>query len=215
MKIVPSINTENFGEAKRRIESLKALTAEFHIDISSLDFTDYQTWQNPKELERLDENLKLHVHLMVQLKPQEILKWNNERIKILILHFEGCNLPFALLKFAKKLKKEIIIAWSPHIETEFIKEFLSYVNGILILGVHPGKSGQSLLENTFSRLENAIKFKEQYKNLKKILVDGGINEENLKIFLNYKNSIDYIIIGNAIFSKENPIQAYKYFLSII
>lgn len=213
MKVIPSINVGSFEEVKKRIELLKSITKEFHLDISSLNFTNHQTWQNPKDLERLDENLKLQIHLMVKLKPQEILKWNNKRIKSLILHFEGCNLPFALLKFAKKLKKEIIIAWSPSVEKEFIEEFLQYVNGILILSVYPGKSGQKFIESSFNRLEDAISFKNKFRNIKNIIIDGGINEENFKDLVNYKN-LDYIIIGYAIFGKDDPVQAYKYFLSL-
>jgi pentose-5-phosphate-3-epimerase len=115
MKILPAINTENFDEAKNRINLLKDLTKEFHIDISSSDFSNYQTWQNPKDIDRLEEDLKLHLHLMIKLKPQEILKWDNKRVKSFILHLEGTNLPDALIKFSKKTKKNIFIAWSPKI----------------------------------------------------------------------------------------------------
>ncbi len=212
MKIIPSINTENFEEAKKRIDILKKVTKEFHIDISSLDFTNHQTWQNPKNLDILDNDLKLQIHLMVKLKPMEILKWNNSRVKIFILHFEACNLPFALLKFARKTKKEIAIAWSLNIEEEFIKEFLGYVNGILVLGVKPGKSGQQFLDKAYENIEKSCQLKEKYKNLK-IFVDGGINKEN--IYQLKKFPIDYLVIGNAIFKEENPIEAYKNFTSII
>lgn len=212
MKIIPSINTETFEEAKKRIDLLKNITQDFHIDIASLDFTNHQTWQNPKNLDLLDMDLKIQLHLMVYLKPMEILKWNNSRVKTFILHFEACNLPFALLKFAKKTKKEIIIAWTFNIDEEFIKEFLNYVNGILVLGVKPGKSGQEFLEKSYENIGKACKFKEKYKNLK-IFIDGGINKTNIKEFKNFL--IDYIIIGKAIFEEENPLEAYKYFASII
>ena len=213
MRIIPSINTENFEEAKNRINLLKNYTNEFHIDISSKDFANYQTWQNPKEIDRLDEDLKLHLHLMIRLKPQEIIKWDNKRIKIFILHLEACNLPYALIKFAKKLKKEIVLAWSSNIDEEFIEEFVKYVNGILVLGVNPGKSGQKFLESTYERIEKAFSLKSKFKNIKKIILDGGLNEENIKKFIKYP--FDYIVVGNAIFGKENPKEAYNSLLNMI
>ncbi len=212
MKILPSINTQTFDEAKSRIDYLKNITNEFHLDISSLEFANYQTWNNPKELERLDENLKLHLHLMIKLKPQEILKWSNKRIKTLILHLEGSNLPYALIRFAKKLKKELIIAWSPNIDKDFIDEFVRFFNGILILGVNPGKSGQKFLESTFERLQEAVLYKEKIKKFK-IIVDGGVNKENIYKIMEYKP--DYIILGKAIFGEGDPLLNYLYFKSLI
>ena len=211
MKIIPSINTETFEIAKERINILKNLTKEFHIDISDLNFANFQTWSNPKELDRLDEDLKLQVHLMMKLKPQEILKWSNSRIKILILHLEACELPFALIKFAKRLKKEIIIAWSPSIEKEFIDEFVKFVNGILVLGVHPGKSGQEFLPSTFERLEIAVNYKKNLNKLK-IFVDGGINKSNITEIIKFKP--DYIILGKAIFD-GNPLDNYLFYSNLI
>lgn len=213
MKIIPSINTETFAEAKRRINLLKNIIKEFHLDIASLDFTNHQTWQNPKDLDLLDLDLKIHLHLMVKLKPQEILKWNNARIKNFILHFEACNLPFGLLKFVKKTKKEITIAWAPNIDEEFVKEFIKHINGILILGVMPGKSGQEFLSRAYQNIEKALKFKEKYKNIKKIYVDGGINEMNIQKFKNF--SIDYLIIGHSIFGKKDPVKAFQELNSLI
>ncbi len=210
MKIIPSINTESFEIAKERINILKNLTKEFHIDISDINFANFQTWNNPKELDKLDENLKLQIHLMTKLKPQEVLKWSNHRIKILILHLEGCELPHALLKFAKKLKKEIIIAWSPAIGKEFIDEFVKFTNGILVLGVYPGKSGQEFLSSTFERLEVAISYKKKFEKFK-IFIDGGVNKENIKEILKFKP--DYIILGKAIFN-GNPVENYLFYSNL-
>jgi len=210
MKILPAINTENFDEAKNRINLLKDLTKEFHIDISSLDFSNYQTWQNPKDIDRLEEDLRLHLHLMIRLKPQEILKWDNKRVKSFILHLEGTNLPDALIKFSKKTKKNLFIAWSPKIEKEFIERYIKFVDGILVLGVEPGKSGQEILEDTFERIKIA---KNILNNKQKLIVDGGINEENFEEIKKFEP--DIIVLGSAIFDKENPREEYLKFSKLV
>jgi ribulose-phosphate 3-epimerase len=210
MKILPAINTENFDEAKNRINLLKDLTKEFHIDISSLDFSNYQTWQNPKDIDRLEEDLKLHLHLMIRLKPQEILKWDNKRVKSFILHLEGTNLPDALIKFSKKTKKNLFIAWSPKIEKEFIERYIKFVDGILVLGVEPGKSGQEILEDTFERIKIA---KNILSNKQKLIVDGGVNEENFEEIKKFEP--DIIVLGSAIFGKENPGEEYLKFSKLV
>ena len=208
IKIIPAINVQTFEEIKEKINLLKNLTNHFHLDVASLEFTGYQTWQNPEDLTKI-ENSTFDLHLMLSLKPQEILRWAKENVKTLILHLEASQNPDGLLKMAKKTKKKIFIAWSPNIEFEFINKYLNYVDGVLILGVKPGKAGQKFLEETYERIE---KLKSMTLNLK-VMIDGGVNEENFQKILSYEP--DYIIMASAIYNSENPKEKYQWFLSQI
>lgn len=209
IKILPAINTKTFEEVKEKINILKDLTKEFHIDISSLEFANYETWNNPKELDRLETDIKIHLHLMIKLKPQEILKWNNSRIKSFFLHIESTNLPDAFIRLAKKTKKELFIVWSKNVEKELIKKYVKFFNGILVLCVDPGKSGQEINKNSYQRIEIA---KGMLNENQKLGVDGGINEENFRIIKNFKPHI--IVIGSAIFDTKNPKDSYLKFLNL-
>jgi ribulose-phosphate 3-epimerase len=209
-KIIPAINAKTFEEVKEKINLLKDLTNHFHLDVASLEFTGYQTWQNPEDLTKI-ENLTFDLHLMLSLKPQEILKWAKENVKTLILHLEASQNPDGLLKMAKKTKKKIFIAWPPNVEFDFIKKYLNYVDGVLILGVRPGRAGQKFLEETYERIEN-LKYQIQNKYVK-IMIDGGINEENFHKILSYKP--DFIVMASSIYNSENPREKYLWFLSQI
>lgn len=211
MKIIPSINAQNFDGVKEKINLLKDVIDHFHLDIANLEFTGYKTWQNPENLSQLDSNLYFDLHLMINLKPQEILKWNKENVKTFILHLEASNNPDGLLKMTRKTKKKIFIAWSPNIDFQLIERYLNYINGILILGVNPGKSGQKFIESTYDRIKK-IKEISKPKSLS-LMIDGGINEENFKKILSYKP--DFIIIASAIYNSQNPKIEYLKFKSLI
>jgi ribulose-phosphate 3-epimerase len=221
-KIIPAINAQTFEEIKEKINLLKDLTNHFHLDVASLEFTGYQTWQNPEDLTKI-ENSTFDLHLMLFLKPQEILKWAKENVKTLILHLEASQNPDGLLKMAKKTKKKIFIAWSPDVEFDFIKKYLKYVDGVLILGVRPGRAGQKFLEETYSRIEQILADNTDenypYKSVLnphrsvKIMIDGGVNEENFKKILSYEP--DFIVMASAIYNSENPKEKYLWFLSQI
>jgi len=240
-KIIPSINAQIFEEIKEKINLLKDLTDHFHLDIASLEFTGYQTWQNPEDLTKI-ENVTFDLHLMLSLKPQEILKWAKENVKTLILHLEASQNPDGLLKMAKKTKKKIFIAWSPDVEFDFIKKYLKYVDGVLILGVRPGRAGQRFLEETYERIENlkSNPAPESYTRAKhgigsrtvlrsgsgqstvqgrlqkrklKLMIDGGVNEKNFQKILSYEP--DFIVMASAIYNSENPKEKYLWFLSQI
>jgi ribulose-phosphate 3-epimerase len=220
-KIIPAINTQTFEEIREKINLLKDLINHFHLDVASLEFTGYQTWQNPEDLTKI-ENSTFDLHLMLSLKPQEILKWAKENVKTLILHLEASQNPDGLLKMAKKTKKKIFLAWAPDVEFDFIKKYLNYVDGVLILGVRPGRAGQSFLEETYERIENlksnsapeqsTVQGRLQKRKLK-LMIDGGVNEENFQKILSYEP--DFIVMASAIYNSENPKEKYLWFLNQI
>ena len=235
-KIIPAINAQSFEEIKEKISLLKDLVKHFHLDVASLEFTGYQTWQNPEDLDKMQTNadstqtdaendirvnpfnnprlsayknkITLDLHLMLSLKPQEILKWNKENVKTFILHLEASPNPDGLLKMAKKTRKKIFVAWSPKVEFEFIKKYLNYVDGVLILGVNPGKAGQKFLETTYERIEKINSLRNSASL--KLMIDGGVNEENFDKILNYKPN--FIVMASAIYKSNNPREAYLKFL---
>jgi len=242
-KIIPAINAKTFEEIKEKINLLKDLTNHFHLDVASLEFTGYQTWQNSEDLNRLNypnegpnnipeykpngnqkfghdsgntfgrysgkKSITFDLHLMLSLKPQEILKWAKENVQTLILHLEASQNPDGLLKLAKKTKKKIFIAWSPDVEFNFIKKYLNYVDGVLILGVKPGRAGQKFLEETYERIEVIKEEKKKNKLKIKLMVDGGINRENFDKILSFNP--DYIVMASAIYSEGNPKENYLFF----
>ncbi len=206
-KIIPAINAQNFEEIKEKINILKDLVNHFHLDVAEENFTGYQTWNNQEDLTKLNEFL-FDLHLMIFLKPQGILKWAKENVKRLILHLEASSHPDGLLKMAKKTKKEIFIAWSPKVEFEFIEKYLDYVDGILILGVNPGRAGQKFLEETYQRIEF---IKTRFK--KKLMIDGGVNKENFQKILAYQP--DFIVMASAIYNSADPRKNYLEFLNVL
>lgn len=207
-KIIPAINAQNFEEIKVKIDLLKNNTNSFHLDVAEKNFTGYQTWQNYYDLDKLDNKLLIDLHLMVHLKPVEILKWAKQNIAKFILHLEATQNPDGLLKIAKKTKKEIFIAWSPNIEFTFLEKYLKFIDGILILGVNPGKAGQKFLEETYQRINF---LKEKTNNLKnlKLMIDGGVNKENFQKILSYQP--DFIVMASAIYNTQDPVKSYLYF----
>ncbi len=207
-KIIPAINAQTFEEIKEKLNLLKDLTQNFHLDVADLNFTGYQTWNKPQDLNKIEE-VFLDLHLMISLKPQEILKWSKRKVKRLILHLEASENPDGLLKISKRTKKEIFISWSPNIDFEFIQKYLNYVNGVLVLGVNPGKAGQKFLPETYDRIKLV---KEKLKQKQKLMVDGGVNEENFEKILAFEP--DYIVMASAIYNKEDPRKEYLGFTRI-
>ncbi len=204
MRITPSINASSFDEVKRRIALLADLTDEFHLDIAAAELTGHQTWANPNELDQLDEKLKLDLHLMLALKPQEILRWTNRRVRRLLLHLEASPNPDGLLKLAKKTGKEVFVVWSTKTERDFIERYVPFIDGILVLAVIPGKAGQVFLPEAYGWLEQA---RTLLSDKQQLFVDGGVNRENFKKVAGYQP--DAVILASAIYGAADPRAEYE------
>jgi ribulose-phosphate 3-epimerase len=209
-KIIPAINAKTFAEIVEKINLLKNLTKEFHLDIASLPFANTTTWKNFHQLKKLPDDLKLDLHLMLPLQPQEVLAWNKIQVKSFIFHLEALSNPAGVIKVAKKTKKEIYIALSPDTELSLIEQFLKFVNGALVLGVKPGKAGQEFLPETYSNL-NWIRQKLSPKQ--KLMIDGGINEKNLESLLSYEP--DFIVLASAIYGQGDAKDNFLKFSQLV
>jgi pentose-5-phosphate-3-epimerase len=52
-----------------------------------------------------------------------------------------------------------------------------------------------------------------YRSVLKLMIDGGVNEENFQKILSYEP--DFIVMASAIYDSENPREKYLWFLSQI
>lgn len=209
-RIVPSINAKNFEEIKEKINILKDLVNHFHLDVANFKSTNHETWQNPKDLDRIEAGIKVDLHLMIPLEPLEILRWIKSNVRRLILHLEFSSNPNGLLRIARKTRREVFLAWSPKIKFDIINRYLDYIDGVLILGVNPGRPGQEILPGTLERISF---IKNNIKNKHKIIVDGGINKKNIQDII--KLRVDFIVMASAIYNSPDPREEYLSFLNII
>lgn len=210
MKILPAINAKNFDDAKKQIEILSSVTNEFHFDVAFSDFAEVDVWGNAREIDLFSEDILLHVHLMAHATPQDMLQWQNPRVASLAVHLEGSTLPDGLLRMAKKTKRKVFIVYPPRIDFSFLKKYIPHSDGVMVLGVMPGKSGQQMLPDTISRI-HAVR--ELLQEGQELVVDGGVNKAN---FQEIKGcNPDTIVLGSAIFGTDDPIAAYREFEELV
>ena len=123
-------------------------------------------------------DLKFDIHLMVD-KPEHKLKMfnftKNDRVSI---HYESTkNLMRTILEY-KKVVGEIFVAINPATPISVLEEVIDLIDGVLVMSVNPGFSGQDMMPNIPSKLK---KIREQYPNLR-LEVDGHITPEYYEEF---------------------------------
>ena len=87
-----------------------------------------------------------------------------------------------------QLFEQIGIAINPSEAVEYFGKYLYQVDKVLIMGVYPGKGGQVFIKDVLSKIDDLQGFNFE------IGVDGGINEETVKLVKN----VDYIVSGSFV-----------------
>ena len=83
-----------------------------------------------------------------------------------------------------------------------VKKDLKDISLVLVMGVHPGKSGQQYLINTTDKINKLKEIKEKENLNFKISVDGGINEEILPKL----NNTDIIVSASYVLDNLDNIE---------
>ena len=149
-----------------------------HIDIMDGKFVSNKTWTT-SEVKKFTSysTLPLKVHLMVKNPSKYIEDYALMNTSVIIFHYEAVNDINEMINKVKSYGLKVGIAINPETNIDVLLPYLNIIDEVLIMSVHPGKSGQSFIEESLEKisvLKNII-LEGNYKTI--ISVDGGINNE--------------------------------------
>lgn len=175
----------------------------------------FQGKSSLSDLEKIETTLDFEAHLMIDAPHRVMNEWLNSRVKRIILHWEALEkihnhelLPYKtqvtagfpvsnLAEEAHKRGKEFGVALNLKTPITVLKNFISYIDEVLLMSVEPGQSGQKFEESVMPKI---IALRQAYPNVK-IGVDGGVSSKNVAQLV--KVGADFLIMGSAIFSASN------------
>ena len=172
-------------------ENLKIDT--IHVDVMDKKFVPYEG-VDLEDIKYIKERgLKADVHLMCE-KPLED-KYIDKAIEYgadaITVHVEIENLE-KVLKYLYSKKIVVGLSINPNTDPEKLKEYICYINKVLVMSVEPGKGGQEFIYTTYDKVKKIKKI----NSILEITVDGGVNDTNAKKLLDA--SVDNIVCGSYI-----------------
>ena len=147
-------------------------------------------------------DLPVEVHLMVE-DPLNYIDKVVDYIDIFLFHIEIDENIQDIINKVKSNDKKIGLVINPDTEISQLEQYLPNIDVILVMGVHPGFSGQKFLDSTAIRVKEISKYKEKYSI--EISVDGGVNLETSKKL----SQADILISASAILNAEDPNYVIK------
>ena len=203
IQVSPSILSADFSQLGNEIKRLEEGGADMiHVDVMDGHFVPNLTMGPPiiKDLRKFTK-LPFDVHLMISPVHKYIKDYADAGADIITIHPEATENLKDSIKFIKKLGKKVGVSLNPETKTGIVMEFLTEIDLILIMSVHPGFGGQKFMPEVISKIKelNNIKIKENLKF--DIEVDGGIDFNNAKLVADAGANI--LVSGTTIFKNNN------------
>ena len=184
------------------IEEVKKLK-ENNVDCVHFDVMDNvfvpNTSFNDDTFKRIREytSLPFEIHLMVENPNNYINDYGNNKEDIIIIHYECFSEEKDLLACINniKLHHKVGLSIKPNTPVEKIKEYLKYLDYVLIMSVEPGFGGQKFMPSALEKIKKLKSYQKDYHYV--IEVDGGINDITSKLC--NEAGVDILVSGSYLF----------------
>lgn len=198
---------ENLIQLNKYVKQVEKYVDFLHFDIMDGKFVERTTYTHKDiEFTKLNTLLVFDVHLMIEHPEKYIKNYAKAGANIITIHYESFEDKDLLVRTLNEIKRNnclVGLSINPDTNEHEIHDYLPFVDLVLVMSVYPGKSGQKFIEDTYDKVQNLRKIKEE-RNLNFLIeVDGGI-DNNIAPKLNIYGA-DIIVSGSYLYNNKDNI----------
>ncbi len=202
--IAPSILAADFSRLGQDItECTEAGSTWIHCDIMDGHFVPNISYGPAivKAAKKAAPEAFIDVHLMIENPDEYTQPFVEAGADLLSVHFEACTHLHRSIQNIKKYGLMAGVVVNPATSLHNIEPILADVDLVLVMSVNPGFGGQSFIENSYQKLEELAKIREEKDLSFLIEVDGGVNLKNAKKVA--ESGADILVAGSSVFSAND------------
>jgi ribulose-phosphate 3-epimerase len=200
IKVIPAILEEEISAVYKKLALVEGTTDWVQIDVMDGKFVPGKSF-DISALDTARYPFFYEAHLMTSDPLAYVERCARVGIDRVIFHWEAVK----GVQEARELCTAIVqkgmsagVAINPETDIQEIRDVVGYVDEVLILGVHPGKSGQEMLPGTIERIQSVRAI---CPARVAIGVDGGVTKDNRRACLSA--GATRVVSGSMIFQEKN------------
>ncbi|MCI7554301.1 MAG: ribulose-phosphate 3-epimerase [Tenericutes bacterium] len=177
MKIAVSFIKSKYDDITT-IQKIDETSADYlHVDIMDGKFAGQKNYSVEDIINLAKHTSKLlDIHLMV-LNPESYIEGlAHLNVKCITFHVEATDKVNEIIDLIHSYGIKAGISLNPETSVEKIKPYLDRIDEVLIMTVHPGKGGQTFIEEMTKKIDELNNLGDYI-----LAVDGGINAETIKL----------------------------------
>jgi ribulose-phosphate 3-epimerase len=209
MIIAPSLLASNVGKLAAEAERAARAGADWlHVDIMDGHFVPNLTF-GPATVAALRQvtRLPLDVHLMCSRPAALLAPFREAGATGLTVHIELEDRLPGLLWQIKALGAGLGLAVNPPTPIASVRPWLKQIDLLLVMTVNPGFGGQSFIEETVPKIQQAAAWRHELGLHYRIEVDGGVTFDTVRECA--RAGADTIVSGTTLFGQRNMRAAIR------
>ena len=206
-KIAPSILSADFASLGDEVARVASEADLLHVDVMDGHFVPNLTLGPPivKSL-RKRTDLFLDCHLMVDNPGVLLADFAKAGADRCIVHVELGD-PRPLFDELRKMEVGVGLTLNPETEVDAVLPYLTEIDLLLVMSVHPGFGGQSFIPEVLDKVRVARAAIDEQSLPVEIEIDGGINVETAPSAA--AAGVDILVAGSAVFHADDPAAAAR------
>ncbi len=202
-KVSPSILAADLSRLEDEIKGIENVVDYIHLDVMDGHFVPNLTFGFPiaEAVKRITDK-PLDVHLMVTNPGDLVPRFLEIGVGIIAVHFEVCYNLYRTVNYIRSSDAKAFVAINPQTTVENLIDILPYIDGVLVMSVNPGFSGQRFIERSVDKIERLRRLADELNPDLEIAVDGGVGPENAKELV--RAGANIMVMGSAVFKAEDP-----------